>query len=183
MLNFPNMTTKGDVDWRRASFEIGLKKGETGYDIAAQSSVKGECQICGHPILTNKAPSSTTIVVCKPCFQELVEGVAAKKGISFRALLRQVLDIEPEADQISRAVLVIGSPAADGIWDYLYEKTNDPAPAIEGLTPLGIPPAQLRKLLVNEVMAHWPGRMPRLVQLLRALKEAGLVDDTVELPV
>lgn len=86
-------------------------------------------------------------------------------------------------DITDQVALAIGSPAADGIWDYLYEKTNDPGPAIEGLTPLGIPPAELRKLLVNEVMVHWPDRMPRLVQLLRALKGAGVVDDTVELPV
>lgn len=79
----------------------------------------------------------------------------------------------------------IGAPSADAAYDYLVGKTDNPQPVIAELTLLGVPPANLRKILVRETVAHWPHTLARLKMLFSALYEAGLVDSkelTEELP-
>ncbi len=100
-----------------------------------------------------------------------------KKIVYKVAAMRSQLHDNDIPDEVAQ---VIGGPSADAIWGFLYEETEDTLPAIQGLAQLGIPPKALRELLVGEVLVHWPDRMPRLVLLLEALKDAGLVDAVAE---
>lgn len=78
-------------------------------------------------------------------------------------------------DPITIKASVISQSAADTLWEYLFEKTEDILPIIRELRALHIPPTKLEELLVHEVITQRPGRYTRLVTLLQDLKRAGLV--------